>query len=400
MSSQPTRILLGITGSIAAYKTPELVRAFIKAGCEVKVVITPSANDFVSELSLATVSKNEVLGNIHNEGQWNNHVELGMWADVFIVAPASANTIAKMAQGICDNLLLACFLSARCKVMIAPAMDLDMYHHAATQNNLNTLRQRGVITIGPASGELASGLIGDGRMEEPSTIVNEVLRSLHVSNSLKNKQVVITAGPTREAIDPVRFISNHSTGKMGVALAEEALQRGANVKLIIGKGALGYTNPNMEISCVDTAEEMLNASLSSFEKADIFIMSAAVADYTPEHVATQKIKKKEGDMSISLKRTPDILATLGSKKKNQLLVGFALETNNELEYAKNKLEKKNLDMIVLNSLQDAGAGFATNTNKISILDNEGNELHFELKTKKMVAIDILNHAEKIMIKKY
>jgi phosphopantothenoylcysteine decarboxylase/phosphopantothenate--cysteine ligase len=284
--------------------------------------------------------------------------------------------------------------------MIAPAMDLDMYHHAATQNNLITLRQRGVITIGPASGELASGLIGDGRMAEPSTIVNEVLRSFNVSNSLKSKQMVITAGPTREAIDPVRFISNHSTGKMGVAIAEEALLRGANVKLIIGKGALGYTNPNMEISYVDTAEEMLNASLSAFEKADIFIMSAAVADYTPEHVATQKIKKKDNDMSISLKRTPDILATLGAKKKKQLLVGFALETNNELEYAKNKLEKKNLDMIVLNSLQDAGAGFATDTNKISILDNNGHVFHFELKTKKMAAIDILNHVEKIMLKKY
>lgn len=384
------KVLLGISGSIAAYKTPDLVRLLTKAGCEVKVIITNSAKTMVSELALATVSRNAVVSDIVNHAQWNNHVALGLWADVMIIAPGSANTIAKMANGICDNMLLACYLSARCPVMLAPAMDLDMYEHPTTQKNLETLKQYGTTMIGPASGELASGLVGQGRMEEPTIIVEHVLRLLNGKQDLAGKTIVVSAGPTREAIDPVRYLSNHSTGKMGYAIAEQAFKRGATVTLIAGKGGDAYKNDNIKIIWVDSAQEMYNECINQFEKCDAFIMSAAVADYTPETVAAIKIKKKEDDMQIKLKKTTDILAALGQRKKQQILVGFALETNDELENAKGKLKRKNLDLIILNSMRDAGAGFGTDTNKIIAIDKKEKVTNFELKTKKEVANDILD----------
>lgn len=395
------KIILGVTGSIAAYKTPELVRQLVKQGADVKVITTTSALDFVSALVLSTVSKNPVYTHLFDDNNsWQNHVELGLWADLFLIAPASANTIGKLANGICDNLLLATYLSSRCKVLIAPAMDVDMYHHPATTTNIERLKSIGNIFIGPANGELASGLSGTGRMEEPEIIVEFINSFFSLSQSLKGKKVIVTAGPTRESLDPVRFLSNHSTGKMGVAIADEAFNRGADVTLIIGKGAASIATKNYKVEFVDSAAELLEASKKYFALSNIFIMSAAVADYTPVTYSDIKIKKKTDDFNIQLKPTTDILATLGKlKKAKQILVGFALETNDELNNAKAKLERKNLDMIVLNSLRDTGAGFATDTNKITIIDKNNYFHNYTLKNKTQVAVDILNAVEKLMNKK-
>lgn len=389
------RIILGVTGSIAAYKTPELVRQLVKKGAEVKVVTTRQALDFVSPLVLSTVSKNEVPNSLTNDNNsWQNHVELGLWADCFVIAPVSANTLAKLAHGICDNLLTAIYLSARCKVILAPAMDVDMYLHAATQANIEKLKSYGNLFIGPASGELASGLTGTGRMEEPHMIVSFLEQHFQNMQSLIGKNIVISAGPTREALDPVRFLSNHSTGKMGVALADEAYKRGADVTLILGKGAGEIPPKNYKIEYVDSAAEMLQSCESNFPSSNIFIMAAAVADYTPVNVSDTKIKKKANEYLIELKPTVDILATLGKTKTNkQLLVGFALETNDELLHAQDKLKRKNLDMIILNSLRDPGAGFASDTNKITIINKDNSFVEFPLKSKTEVAVDIMSSIE-------
>lgn len=389
------RILLGVTGSIAAYKTPELVRQLVKKGAEVKVIATFQALNFVSPLVLATVSKNEVLTNLFDENNnWENHVALGLWADLFLIAPVSANTLAKLANGICDNMLVTTYLSTRCKVVLAPAMDVDMYHHPATQSNIARLKSFGNLFVGPASGELASGLIGDGRMEEPQLIIEFLENYFSKSLSLQGKNIVVSAGPTRESIDPVRFISNHSTGKMGVALADEIFERGANVTLILGKGADVIPTKNYNIVLVDSAAEMLDACNKYFSSCEIFIMSAAVADYTPIYISKSKIKKKTDEFVIELKPTVDILAGLGKvKKEGQLLVGFALETDNELTHAQEKLKRKNLDLIILNSLNDKGAGFATDTNQITIINKDNSFQSFPLKSKAVVAIDIIDYIE-------
>lgn len=389
------RIILGVTGSIAAYKTPELVRQLVKKGAEVKVVTTRQALDFVSPLVLSTVSKNEVHHSLTNDdNSWQNHVELGLWADCFLIAPISANTLAKLAHGICDNLLTAIYFSARCQVILAPAMDVDMYHHAATQENIEKLKSYGNLFIGPANGELASGLNGAGRMEEPQMLVSFLEEYFQNHQSLTGKKIIISAGPTREALDPVRFLSNHSTGKMGVALADEAYKRGGDVTLILGKGAAAIPHKNYKIEYVDSAAEMLQSSEANFPLSNIFIMAAAVADYTPVNVSHTKIKKKANEFVIELKPTVDILATLGNKKtENQFLVGFALETNDELKHAMNKLKRKNLDMIILNSLRDPGAGFASDTNKITIISKDNSFVDFTLKSKNEVAVDIMNSIE-------
>ncbi len=394
------RIIVGVTGSIAAYKIPELVRQLIKKGAEVKVIATQQALNFVSPLVLATVSKNEVLTNLFDENSnWENHVALGLWADLFLIAPVSANTLAKLAYGISDNMLITTYLSSRCKVILAPAMDVDMYHHPATQSNIDRLKSFGNLFVGPASGELASGLIGAGRMEEPHLIVDFMENYFSKSLSLHGKNIVISAGPTRESIDPVRFISNHSSGKMGVALADEAYNRGGNVTLILGKGADAIPTKNYTIASVDSAAEMLEACNKHFSASDIFIMSAAVADYTPVTISSSKIKKKSADFAIQLKPTVDILAELGKvKKKGQLLVGFALETDNEFAHAQEKLKRKNLDLIVLNSLNDKGAGFAADTNQITIINKDNSFKTFPLKSKTEVAIDIIDYIENNLLK--
>jgi phosphopantothenoylcysteine decarboxylase/phosphopantothenate--cysteine ligase len=383
------KILIGVTGSIAAYKTAALIRLLIKEGAEVKVIMTPAAANFITPLTLATLSKNEVLSDIATNSTWANHVMLGRWADVMLIAPLSCNTLAKMAVGQCDNLLLAVYLSATCPVVAAPAMDEDMWHHPSTKNNLNTLGGFNNKIIPVENGELASGLTGDGRMAEPETIIQWLHNFLLRKNDLAGKKVLVTAGPTYEPIDPVRFISNHSTGKMGIAIAEEMSSRGAAVTLVLGPTAEHVEN-GIKIVKVKSAEEMYNACINEFTTCDIAVMSAAVADYTPVNMATEKIKKTENEFTIALTKTKDILKTLGQQKKQQLLVGFALETNNEKEYALKKLHGKNADFIVLNSLNDAGAGFGHNTNKITIFDRQGNEFAFGVKTKKEVAADIVN----------
>ena len=389
-------ILLGITGGIAAYKIPLLIRLLVKAGANVKVIATSSALDFVAPLTLATLSKNPVLTNFKDESNnWNNHVELALWADFFVVAPATANTIAKFANGICDNFLLACFFSAKCPILIAPAMDLDMYQHPTLKNNLNQLEKFGNKILDAPAGELASGLSGEGRMEEPEQIFEAIKKHFTTSLPLKGKKIVITAGPTVEKIDPVRFISNFSTGKMGIALAEHAAKLGADVNLIIGPTKVSASENINRIDIV-TAEDMYNAVHQQVKNADIIIMAAAVADFTPETSSDKKIKKdeqtaKSNELVIKLKPTKDILASVGKiKKKNQLLVGFALETHDELENAKKKLAKKNLDYIILNSLNDKGAGFNHETNKITLIDKSNNITNFELKSKVKVAEDIFN----------
>lgn len=386
-------VLLGVTAGIAAYKTAFIVRLLIKAGANVKVVMTPAAKDFVTPLTLSTLSKNPVYSTFYDKEEenelWNNHVELALWADLMLIAPATANTLSKMANGICDNLLMATYLSAKAEVYFAPAMDLDMYQHASTHENIEKLQEMGNIFIAPDSGELASGLMGEGRMAEPEAIISFIENHLLHNLQLLGKKVLITAGPTYEAIDPVRFIGNHSSGKMGFALAEEAVKKGAEVILIAGPTTLQISEVVHRIDVVN-AEEMYRQTHKHFAKVDIAIFSAAVADYTPVTVATEKMKKKDIALQIDLKPTKDILAAAGALKNKQFLVGFALETNNEQNNAIKKLEQKNLDLIVLNSLQDKGAGFKTNTNKITIIDKNHNIINYPLKSKSEVASDIFH----------
>ncbi len=385
-------ILLGITGGIAAYKTTFLVRLLIKAGANVKVVLTESASSFVSPLTLATLSKNPVLSSFVKEENdtvdWNNHVELGLWAELMIIAPATANTLSKMANGTCDNLLLATYLSAKCPVFFAPAMDLDMYKHPSTKASFEKLESFGNTMIPATSGELASGLHGEGRMAEPEDIVGFVEQFLSEGLPLSGKKVLITAGPTYEAIDPVRFVGNHSSGLMGYELAKEAARLGAKVALVSGPSSLDIKNDSINLIRVVSADEMYNAVHAHYANTDIAICAAAVADYRPKVVADQKIKKASVDLSIELTKNKDILLSLGKEKKNQFLVGFALETENELENAKGKLKKKNLDAIVLNSLNDSGAGFGKQTNKITFIDKNSTIKAFDLKSKAAVAVDI------------
>ncbi|MCE7863497.1 MAG: bifunctional phosphopantothenoylcysteine decarboxylase/phosphopantothenate--cysteine ligase CoaBC [Bacteroidetes bacterium CHB5] len=383
------KILLGVCGSIAAYKSAWLIRLLVKKGADVKVIMTPAAHDFITPLTLATLSKHPVLTNFSKDetGQWNNHVELGLWADVMVIAPASANTLAKMAHGICDNLLLATYLSARCPVLFAPAMDLDMWQHPSTQSNLKKLVAAGNHLIEPTHGELASGLIGTGRMAEPDEILQSV-ESRFTTRTLAGKKALVTAGPTYEALDPVRFIGNHSTGKMGYAIAEELLRQGAAVTLVSGPTHLAAP-AGVTLVKVTSAEEMYLATQKHFNQSDIIVFSAAVADYKPAHKADQKIKKGQGTMHIELVKTNDIAAELGKQKKpGQLTVGFALETENEKINAQAKLKSKNFDLIVLNSLNDTGAGFGHDTNKVTLLTAAGSQ-EFNLKSKKEVAADIV-----------
>jgi phosphopantothenoylcysteine decarboxylase / phosphopantothenate---cysteine ligase len=389
------KILLGITAGIAAYKTAHLVRLFVKSGAQVKVVMTPAAKDFVTPLTLSTLSKNPVCSTFFEKGddeneQWNSHVDLGLWADYMLIAPATANTLSKMANGVCDNLLLATYLSAKCKVYFAPAMDLDMYQHPATKQSIEKLQSFGNVFIPPASGELASGLVGEGRMEEPENIISFIENEIVQGLPLYNKKVLITAGPTYEAIDPVRFIGNHSSGKMGFELAKKAANLGANVFLITGNSNETVSHSLIKRIDVVTAEEMYDKVHKYFDSVDIAILSAAVADYKPKEVAENKIKKSSDTMTIELVKTKDILASLGKIKKQQFLVGFALETNNALENAITKLTSKNLDLIVLNSLQDKGAGFKKETNKVTIIDKSEKISEFSLKSKAEVAEDIFN----------
>jgi phosphopantothenoylcysteine decarboxylase / phosphopantothenate---cysteine ligase len=388
-------VLLGVTAGIAAYKSAFLVRLLVKKGAEVRVVLTPSAKEFVTPLTLSTLSKNEVHSSFTNEkddnAQWNNHVELGLWADLFIIAPATANTLSKMSQGNSDNLLVATYLSAKCPVYVAPAMDLDMYKHPSTLETIEKLETFGNILIPAAHGELASGLVGQGRMAEPEVIIDFIEKDISEKLPLKGKKILITAGPTYEAIDPVRFIGNHSSGKMGFAIAESAAQLGANVTLISGPVSIQTENSLIYLKKVTTAREMYDAVLQSFTSCHIAILSAAVSDYRPANVVSQKIKKIEGELTIQLEKTEDILASLGKSKDRQFLVGFALETENELENAKTKLKKKNLDLIVLNSLNDKGAGFGTDTNKVTFITRSNKVIPFEVKSKKEVANDILQH---------
>ena len=387
------KVLLGITAGIAAYKTAGLVRLFIKLGAEVQVIMTPASKDFITPLTLSTLSKNPVHSTFYDKEAenelWNNHVELGLWADIMVIAPATANTLSKMTNGVCDNLLLATYLSSKCPVYFAPAMDLDMYIHPSTKNNLDQLQHFGNVMIPATSGELASGLVGEGRMAEPEDIVSFIEKDLLNKQPLKGKKLLLTAGPTYEAIDPVRFIGNHSSGKMGFAIAKTAANLGAEVILIAGPSAETIQHSFVKRIDVKSAEEMYTQAHLYFKDTDIAILSAAVVDYRPKNVAAQKIKKKDATIEIVLEKTKDILASLGEIKEHQLLVGFALETNNEAENAKGKLKKKNLDLIVLNSLQDKGAGFATDTNKITIIDKDLSMQTFGLKSKDAVAEDIM-----------
>lgn len=391
MSLENKKIIIGITGGIAAYKINYLVRDFVKAGAEVRIVMTKRTEDFVSPLTLSTLSRNKVYTDFYDENKtWNNHVELALWADVMLIAPCTANTLAKIANGICDNFLMAVYMSAKCPVIIAPAMDLDMYAHPAVTKNLNIIESFGHKIIPTEYGELASGLIGQGRLAEPETIFRTVGNEFTDTDAtFAGKKILITAGPTYENIDPVRFIGNHSSGKMGFDLAKEAAKRGAEVTLISGPSSQKTDDKNIDVYRVTSAQEMFDEVFKHYENTDIAIMSAAVADYTPKVKATEKIKKNEQELTIELIKNKDILRTMGEKKTHQFLVGFALETQNEEENAKGKLVKKNLDMIVLNSLRDEGAGFANATNKIKIF-TPTEEQYFTLKSKEEVACDILN----------
>ena len=385
------KIVLGITGSIAAYKSIYLVRLLIKAGADVKVIITPAAKDFVSSLTLSTLSRNKVLVDLFDEQSWANHVMLGRWADVMVIAPLSCNTMAKMANGQCDNLLLATYLSATCPVVVVPAMDEDMWHHPATKANIKKLESFGNKIIPVEKGDLASGLEGEGRMAEPEQIVDFITANFFLTRQLKGKKVLVTAGPTYEPIDPVRFIGNHSSGKMGIAIAKELYNRGANVTLILGPTPIDTAFNGISLISVKTAGQMYTASIDAFDTADLAIMAAAVADYTPVHPEKEKIKKKEELLTLELTKTKDILKSLGERKKaGQVLVGFALETHKEKQYAREKLQNKQADMIVLNSLNDAGAGFGIDTNKITIFEKGGQEFTFGLKSKTEVAKDIVD----------
>lgn len=388
---QGRKILLAVAGSIAAYKSAFIVRLLVKQGAEVRVILTPSAKDFVTPLTLATLSKNPVESEYFDDttGAWTNHVELGNWADLFVLAPATANTLAKMASGVCDNLVLATYLSATCDIMIAPAMDRDMLQHDSTQTNIAELRSRRHLFINTEVGELASGLHADGRMAEPEQILEAIIGYFNGNLPLSGKKVLISAGPTYEAIDPVRFIGNRSSGKMGYAIAREAMMLGAEVHLISGPTA-EQAEAGIQCTLVESADEMYAAVTESSASADIIIMAAAVADYKPVEIGDQKIKKEDEQLSIHLSKTKDILSEIGANKTDkQLLVGFALETENELSNAKGKLERKNLDMIILNSLNDSGAGFGVDTNKVTIITKDNKVTEYELKSKDEVARDIL-----------
>ena len=392
MRLEGKHIILGITGSIAAYKAAMLLRLLKKEGAEVQVVITPSGKEFITPVTLSALSNNPVVSEFFgaNDGTWNSHVDLGLWADLMLIAPVTATTLGKMANGIADNMLVTTYLSAKCPVLLAPAMDLDMFAHPSTQRNITILKDYGNRIIEPGEGELASGLEGKGRMEEPEKILEIVVQQLSRKKKLLNKSFLVTAGPTFEKIDPVRFIGNYSSGKMGYALAEELAEQGAEVTLVSGPVSLNTTNPGIKVVGVESAEEMYNESINNFDTCDGAIMCAAVADFTPLEKETVKTKRGKENWSIELKPTKDIAAELGKLKTNkQVLVGFALETNNELENAQGKLQKKNLDFIVLNSLQDKGAGFGVDTNKITIVDKDNNQQIFELKSKKEVAKDII-----------
>jgi phosphopantothenoylcysteine decarboxylase / phosphopantothenate---cysteine ligase len=388
------KIILGISGGIAAYKSASLVRLFIKAGAHVQVIMTPASKDFVTPLTLSTLSKNPVHSSFYNDDDqnavWNNHVDLGLWADLIVIAPATANTMSKMVNGNCDNLLIATYLSAKCPVYFAPAMDIDMYKHASTIASFSALQKFGNTIIPAESGELASGLSGEGRMAEPENIIAFLEADLERKLPLKGKKILITAGPTYEAIDPVRFIGNHSTGKMGFDIADAAATLGATVILVTGPSHLYCKNNAIHVIRIVSASEMYDACLSHYDSADVAICAAAVADYKPKNVADQKIKKADATLTITLEKTKDILASLGEIKKNQFLIGFALETENEIENAKLKIQKKNLDLIVLNSLQDKGAGFGKPTNKVTFINSKFEIEAMPLKPKEMVAIDIID----------
>lgn len=388
------KIILGVSGSIAAYKAALLTRLWVKRGDELRVLMTEAATDFIAPLTLSTLSRNEVLTEVRSGAGWNNHVELGLWADAIVIAPATANTLAKLANGLCDNLLSAVYLSARCPVFVAPAMDLDMWRHPATLANMQRLEEHGVRVIPVGHGELASGLVGDGRMAEPEDIVAFVDRALTESKKkqqpLTGKKALVTAGPTHEPLDPVRFIGNNSTGKMGIALAEELARQGAEVTLVLGPTPLRPAMAGIRVEHVVSASEMYHACVAVFPQCDIAVLAAAVADYKPKTYSETKIKKKNDDLNLELAKTVDIAASLGrDKKEGQILAGFALETNDEFAHAHEKLVKKNLDFIVLNSLRDAGAGIGFDTNKITILRRDGSQTAFELKSKTAVAADIV-----------
>ena len=388
------RVVLGISGGIAAYKTASLVRLFIKAGAQVQVIMTPASKDFVTPLTLSTLSKNPVHSTFYNEeedgAQWNNHVDLALWADFMLIAPATANTLSKMVNGNCDNLLIATYLSAKCPVYFAPAMDLDMYKHPSTIASFKALKAFGNIIIPAESGELASGLSGEGRMAEPENIIAFLEADLESKLPLKGKKILITAGPTYEAIDPVRFIGNHSSGKMGFDIAESAASFGAEVVLVSGPTHCKFKNTNIKLISVVSAQQMFDACHLYFDTVDVAIAAAAVADYRPKVVANQKIKKSDASFIIELEKTKDILESFGKSKKNQFLIGFALETENEIENAKSKIQKKNLDLIVLNSMNDEGAGFGKSTNKITFIDKHFTIEQMQLKSKEEVAADIIN----------
>lgn len=384
------RIILGISGSIAAYKSAALTRLLVKRGAAVQVLMTEAATGFIAPLTLSTLSKRPVFTGVHSGEGWNNHVELGLWADALVVAPASANTLAKMAQGICDNILSAVYLSARCPVFVAPAMDVDMWRHPATQHNIRLLESRGVQVIPVGYGELASGLVGDGRMAEPEEILAFLDEYFHAGAALAGKKALVTAGPTYEALDPVRFIGNFSSGKMGIAIAESLARRGAEVELVLGPTHLRPSNPAIRVTEVVSALDMYEACAARFPETDIAVLAAAVADYRPAQYSESKIKKNESELQLALEKTRDIAAALGKEKKaGQILVGFALETEDEAAHALQKMQKKNFDFIALNSLRDPGAGFGHDTNKIRIFRADGTSAHFELKSKTRVAEDIV-----------
>ena len=393
-------IILGITGSIAAYKAAYLIRGLVKKGAEVQVVITPSGKEFITPLTLSTLSSHPVISEFfsNRDGTWNSHVDLGLWADAMLIAPASASSIGKMAHGIADNMLITTYLSCKAPVFVAPAMDLDMFAHPSTQHNLELLRSYGNRIIEPASGELASHLVGKGRMEEPDRIIEVLEAYFAAQQTLQHKKILITAGPTYEKIDPVRFIGNYSSGKMGFALAEACAERGAEVTLVAGPVSLGTHHPLIQRINVESADEMYQAAMAAFPASDAAILCAAVADYRPEQVATQKLKREtEGEMTLHLVPNKDIAASLGAiKRKEQVLVGFALETNDEAAHAADKLRRKNLDFIVLNSLRDAGAGFRCDTNKITLLNQSGDSKAFPLKSKQEVAADIVDELVNVM----
>jgi phosphopantothenoylcysteine decarboxylase/phosphopantothenate--cysteine ligase len=393
MKLKGKNILLGITGSIAAYKAAILVRYLVREGAEVQVVMTKLAKEFITPLTMATLSKRPILVEFFDpeNGQWNSHVDLGQWADLYLVAPITANSLGKMANGIADNLLITSYMSAKCPVMLAPAMDLDMFRHPANTKNIEILKSYGNIIIEPASGELASGLIGKGRMADPEIILKRIIDFFSQKKKLSNKKVVVTAGPTYEAIDPVRFIGNHSSGKMGFAIAEEIANNGAEVILIAGPNKLAVNNTNITKIDVTSAKQMYEASIKYFKNADIAVLTAAVSDFKPKQQFSEKVKRGKDNLNIELEPTKDIAAILGKMKtKKQILIGFALETQNEVENAKKKINNKNLDFIVLNSLKDKGAGFGVDTNKISIITNKGNCKNYDLKSKIEVATDIVN----------